>query len=82
MNPTITIRISGELLRDMLTQDSDVTRPVQALKCIEGLPKDAKLISAFYEVAEDHLVIMFSHESFQGMKHIDVRYESTYASST
>ncbi len=82
MDRTITIRISGQLFRDMLTEDNDVTRPVQALKCIKGLPEDAKLLSASYELADDCLVVMFFHKSFEGMKHIDVSHESTYASST
>ena len=74
MARTLTVRISSELMIQMLTKGNDVTSAIERLKCVRGLCEGAMITGARYDGGS--IVIQLTSPG-DGEELVDVWFERT-----
>lgn len=82
MARTLTVRMSAELIIEMLTKGNDVTEAVHRIKCVDGLDEGSVLVGSSYDVERVQVVLEFKSPQNGGDELVDVRFERSDAIST
>jgi hypothetical protein len=59
------VRVTPELISEMCKEDWRIpSDDTASIKCLHGVPSDAKYIRSFYDSKHDCFVLVFEHPSF------------------
>lgn len=59
------VRVSPTLIAEMCKEGWKIpSDDTASVKCLQGVPSDAKYIRSFYDPEHDFLILVFEHSSF------------------
>lgn len=65
----IGVVISGELFSEICRTGWKIpSDDTVSIRCIQGVPPDAKRIRSFYDSENDKFILIFEHQSFQDIE--------------